>query len=332
MSKTTAAKQVVINGPGIVSIERNPIPLVKPNEVLVKTSYSLLSNGTERTIFSGSYSRNSHWEQWIRYPFTPGYASVGTIVDIGPGVDKAYMGTRVALRAPHSTHHVRPIDRCVPIPHDIPMEDAVWFALARIALLGVWSARLDSHAVALVVGGGPIAQLATRWLSVDGLKTIGLLAPAELAHRAARGGGASAILPGLSHDYTRSSILRALSYPPDAILDCTADPSVLGWALEVVSEYGKVILLGDPGAPEARTLNSDILLKGISVIGTHDRLTYGRWSEGQAAGHFFKLLSESRFSVAAIYTREADIDDAASLYSLLLTNRRDQIGLRIRYS
>ena len=84
--------RVVFPERGRVVLERFDVPDVGPTQVLLRTSYSLMSSGTERTVLHGRFDAGTHWEGYARYPFYPGYSSVGEIVALGDEVRKINEG------------------------------------------------------------------------------------------------------------------------------------------------------------------------------------------------------------------------------------------------
>ena len=69
---------ILFTEPGRVElsqVECDFLPL-GDHDVLVRTRYSLISAGTELAGLSGV-------EQWFKFPATPGYASVGEVVEVG---------------------------------------------------------------------------------------------------------------------------------------------------------------------------------------------------------------------------------------------------------
>src|ERR1022692_1371259 len=73
------------------------------DEGLVSTRYSLMSTGTENIVFNRLFAPDTmstgtenivfnrlfapdtHWDRWVKYPFYPGYTSVGVVAEAGSG-------------------------------------------------------------------------------------------------------------------------------------------------------------------------------------------------------------------------------------------------------
>jgi len=71
---------VVFPEPKTVRLEDRPVEASGEGELLVETSRTVLSTGTELTVLSGEYPGGSHWDEYGEYPFTPGYCNVGEVI------------------------------------------------------------------------------------------------------------------------------------------------------------------------------------------------------------------------------------------------------------
>ncbi|HEY9248181.1 MAG TPA: alcohol dehydrogenase catalytic domain-containing protein, partial [Rariglobus sp.] len=143
-----AAKQVVL--------ESFPLTDPAPGEVVVETISSLLSTGTETICYNRKFDPGTHWDNWVKYPFYPGYATVGTVLAAGEGVTSLKAGDRVAHRAGHRSHAVIKAEECYRVPAGVNAGDAVWFPLAKIAGHGVRAAGITLGDAVVVIGAGPI--------------------------------------------------------------------------------------------------------------------------------------------------------------------------------
>ena len=98
----------------------------------------------------------------MRYPFRPGHATVGRVVAVGEGVEGIAPGKRVATRSGHGSHIVIKAENAYPIPDEVAADDAIWFALAKIAGHGARAAQITLGQSVVVIGAGPIGQMAVR--------------------------------------------------------------------------------------------------------------------------------------------------------------------------
>jgi hypothetical protein len=67
----TQSQTVVFTAPNTVEVHSEPISSPGPNQVLMRTEYSLISTGTETIALGGEFEPGSHWEEdkWVLRPF-----------------------------------------------------------------------------------------------------------------------------------------------------------------------------------------------------------------------------------------------------------------------
>jgi len=314
-------EQAIFLRPGVVVLAKKPLRQLQAGEVLVQGRCSLVSNGTEKIAFQGQFSEVSHWAEWVRYPFSPGYAMIGTIVGVFDRHAHSLLGRRVAVRGHHASLQIQLLVHCILVPEELSDVSASWFALARIAFLGVTGARLRPSSSVLVVGGGPIGQMAVRWLQLLGVERISILAAYDSQLHHARIGGAVCMVKGNTRLIMPELLTNFVAIRPDTVFDCTGDASVLVWATAAVEDNGSVILIGDPARPEHRTLDANVMLKGLTVRGVHDRNVRVDWTPAHIAQLFFTNLRKGAITIPASMTHSYSSAEAARVYDELATKR-----------
>lgn len=294
-----------------------------PDEVLVEGLCSIISTGTENIVFNRQYAPGTHWDNWVRYPFYPGYSFVGRIGRMGTGVTELRIGQRVALRRGHATAHRARAQDCLPVPDGISDDEAVWFALGKIAYAGACAAGYRLGTRALIVGGGPIGQLSARWALAAGAGAVALVdpVPERLAH-ARRGGVHSTIARDLAGAETevRAAFGGRL---PDVVVDTTGAAPVFAACLNLCAPLGTLVLLGDTGTPHEQRLTSSLINNGLRVIGAHD-MHHG---DHAAVDAFWALASDKRLRLEGLITHRFTIADAAGAYELANTRRGETLGI-----
>ncbi|WP_020579171.1 zinc-dependent alcohol dehydrogenase [Actinopolymorpha alba] len=317
------AEAVVIPQPGRVELCEVGLPDLEPAQIRLRTRVSLISTGTESIVYKGRFAPGTHWDQWFSYPHRPGYSLVGEVSDVGHEVAGDFSaGDRVVALLGHASQHVVDASLCTRVPDDVSDEDAAWFALAKVGFVGVEASHARVGSSALVVGAGPVGQMAVRWLAASGAAEV------VVVHRSgglrldlARAGGATAVLqrdladglPGMA--------------PPDTILDCTGNPDVLTHALAAVADHGRVVMVGDVGDPSQQRLSSDLIVRGLTVVGAHGRhLLGGR--EHDVRRLFFRLVASGRFAgMNGLVTHKFTPHECTEAYALLDADRTGTMGV-----
>jgi threonine dehydrogenase-like Zn-dependent dehydrogenase len=182
-----------------------------------------MSTGTELIALHRVFEAGSDWDRWVRYPFYPGYACVGRIAAVGSEVPGFRLEQRVCGRLPHASLHTVDAAALAAVPDGIDAHDACWFALAKIASMGLRAATPSLSESVLVIGCGPIGQMLIRWLYATGITRILALDPIESRLRLAREGGATDLLPMRIEDGLTA--LRQRGALPQVVIDCTGNRS-----------------------------------------------------------------------------------------------------------
>jgi 2-desacetyl-2-hydroxyethyl bacteriochlorophyllide A dehydrogenase len=313
---------VVFPQPGKVELCEVALPELGPGQILVRTRVSLISTGTEGIVYNGSFASGTHWDRWFSYPHRPGYSLVGEVIDAGDDSTGFRTGDRVVALLGHASHHVVDATRCTRVPDEVSDEDAAWFAIAKVGFVGVEASHARLGSSALVVGAGPIGQMAVRWLAASGAADVAVVQRGgRLRLDLARAGGATTVL--------RQDLADGLPgiAAPDSIIDCTANPDVLPRALAAVADHGRVVVVGDVGDPSEQRLSSDLLVRGLTVVGAHGRHLLGE-REHDVRRLFFSLVASGRFAgMSGLVTHTFAPGDCAEAYALLDEDRSATMGV-----
>jgi 2-desacetyl-2-hydroxyethyl bacteriochlorophyllide A dehydrogenase len=298
-----------------------------PEQVLVKTQLSLMSTGTENIVYNRIFDPGTHWDKWVKYPFYPGYTSVGVVEAVGNAVTTLKPGDRVAFRTGHRSHAVVNASGCYPIPDEIPFEHAVWFALAKIAYIGALAADYHLGDSALIIGAGPIGQMSIRWACAAGVTPIITVDTATSRMPLAKAGGSTAVITAPITE-AREAILQAGNGKlPRVVIDSTGNSAVFAAALGLAANHGKVVVLGDTGRPTEQALTSDVVTRGITIVGAHDSHTTAEWTDAAIMHLFFSLAKSGRFSLAGLTSHIFSPDQCEEAYLTANRDRANTMGL-----
>jgi len=195
-------KQILQNlKTGKTELMEIPCPSVKPGHLLIKSSFSVISAGTERMLVEfgkanylskakqqpdkvkqvldklktdGILSTLNSVQAKLDQPLPLGYSNAGTVIEIGKGVDNFNIGDRVISNGPHSEVVCVPKNLCARIPEEVGDEEAAFTVLASIALQGVRLARPTLGENFVVTGLGLIGQLVVQILIAQGCQVLAI--------------------------------------------------------------------------------------------------------------------------------------------------------------
>lgn len=321
------AIRLVFTGKEEVTQETFEPTAPEPGQVAVRSLYSLMSTGTENICFNRLFAEDTSWHRWVRYPFYPGYAMIGEIVEVGPEVTDLKVGDRVALRRSHASWHLVPADHCIPVPDGIDLKDATWFALGKIAWLGARAANYALGDSLLLIGAGPIGQMALRWAVAADVDSIVVIDPWERRLKYARRGGATACI-ATTVEHGREAIMEAFGGKlPRVVMDATGNAEVLVHALGLAADRGRVMIMGDTGFPGLQRLTGDVVNRGVTITGAHDGHNDAQWNNATIAAHLFRQVLAGRFDLTDLITHTFSPDRYEDAYRLANTRREETLGI-----
>jgi 2-desacetyl-2-hydroxyethyl bacteriochlorophyllide A dehydrogenase len=282
-----------------------------PEEVTIEVAASLISTGTERSMYAGTGAR-------IQYPTAPGYSAAGTVVSAGRRAGFA-VGDRVAAAVGHASVATVRAAQAYPVPPGVPLEDAAFVQLGVIARHGVNLAEITSEDSVCVLGTGVIGALALRLAVAAGCGDVTAVARSRRGEAAALAGGARAFL-ALGEDADLEHV-RA-----DVVIDATGDPAALEHAVAAAGGGGRVVLLGSPRGVTKDVPVASIRAKHLTVIGAHiSTLSRGRPSPELAvrreACAFLDQLADGSVAVVDLVDLELDPRAAPAFYRALPNER-----------
>jgi predicted dehydrogenase/threonine dehydrogenase-like Zn-dependent dehydrogenase len=292
---------------GKAILEEVPAPSVESAAVLVRTAYSVLSAGTERTALHASEAasglaraadpsavgraidllrREGPGAVWERIRSTgegraiaPGYAASGIVQAAGAGVLDFPPGLAVACagagRASHAEWISVPRNLAVAVPEGVPLDEAAFTTLGSIALQGVRRSAIQIGECAVVLGLGLIGVLTAQILRAAGARVLGFDLDPERAARGRRLGIEAFDFAARDPRDETARVTRGLL--ADAVLVCaqSSAPEAANLAMRLCRRKGRVVIVGDVRLDLDRSLmyekELDLLISTSYGPGRYDR-------------------------------------------------------------
>jgi threonine dehydrogenase-like Zn-dependent dehydrogenase len=243
-------KQAMLYGVGDLRIEDFPLAadVLQPGQIYVETEVSALSTGTDL----GNYLGDSTYVPGAPpYPRRVGYSNAGIIRGVGEGVEKLKPGMRVFSTQPHLAAFVAPqTDLIVPIPPDVPSEEASLSYLTHLGLASLRQARYEPGENVAVVGLGVIGLCAIWLARAMGAKVVGISNSPVRSESAMQLGAHAAFLADDAELHEK--LKSVFGNTGTDIVMLTANPwKAYRLSMEIVRRSGRVSILGFPGRAEA---------------------------------------------------------------------------------
>jgi len=300
---------VVIPEPGRVELQQVTLRDLKPEDVVVETAYTSISAGTERMLLAGQMPH-----PMLQLPVVPGYETVGRVVEAGESVKDDLIGQWVYVGGAHCYETVNPAwggqsarlltdaQRVVPLGDGIDPRQGVMLALSATSLHGVDVLNPQAEDRVLVLGQGPVGQLASRLIQQRGA----WVASADRNPKRLAVSVGEAII-----NVEDDTLTDVITEPVNAIVEATGSMEALASSLPLLANGGTILLLG-----YYQTLNlpyMPLFLKEASV------LTSKEWAPGDLI-RCRDMIATGALQVDSLMTHNKPISDVAAAYDIALND------------
>ncbi len=262
-----------------------PPPVAQRGRVLVRTSASLISAGTERntvemgkrSLFGKARERPDLVKQVIQKAQREGvlntltavraklgsvtalgYSAAGTVIGVGEDVTEFRPGDRVACAGAGYASHAEvlsvPKNLCARLPENVDFESAAFSTLGAIGLQGLRLANPTLGESFVVIGLGLIGQLTVQLLKANGCRIFGVDPDQQKTKLAREFGADDACAPD---DAVPRRVLEwSRGRGADGVLITAATPSnePITMAGEISRLKGRVVAVGLVGLDVPRDI------------------------------------------------------------------------------
>lgn len=265
-------------GKSRVSKEDIDIDNLKPNEAIIKASYSMISAGTE-------LSRAFAIKKGFSYPVRPGYSTVGKVLAKGADLD-INVGDKVFVDCPHASlirwdeTYTTQGHSIYKIPQDIDDKQATAINLCLVAIQGVNLTKVNIGDTVAVIGLGNIGIITALMYQKLGARVIGL-DPVEQRCKLANSMG----LKYTSFDLNQVDTIKSFTNNKgaDIVVDVTGVAQAIITAINSAKQYGQVVLLGSPRQGyecDITPVLNKIHMNNLKVIGAFNNTAPVKQVEG----------------------------------------------------
>jgi predicted dehydrogenase/threonine dehydrogenase-like Zn-dependent dehydrogenase len=260
---------------GATILEEIPAPEVKRGTVLIKTTRSLVSLGTERMLVSfGKANLLQKARQQpekvkqvmdkiktdglkptlqsvfnkLGQPLPLGYCNVGTVIAVGDGVHEFKIGDRVASNGPHAEYVCIPKNLVAHIPANVSDEEAAFTVIGAIGLQGIRLCNPQLGETIVVVGLGLIGLITAELLVANGCKVIGIDLDSDKIERAKKK-GILGINPREGADVVKYVMQQTTGIGADGVIITASAKTdeIMEQAAHMSRKRGRIVLVGVVG-------------------------------------------------------------------------------------
>ncbi|MEC9303161.1 MAG: bi-domain-containing oxidoreductase [Bacteroidota bacterium] len=265
---------------GDTILEEVPTPNVKAGSILIKTTRTLVSLGTERMLVDfgkANFVQKAKQQpdkvkmvldkiktdglrptmeavfNKLGQPLPLGYCNVGEVVATGKGVTEFSVGDRVASNGNHAEFVCVPKNLVAKIPDDVTDEEATFAVIGAIGLQGIRLLKPTFGETIVVVGLGLIGLMTAELLLANGCNVIGFdfdAAKVEIANKK----GVMAVNPSDGSDQVKFVNSFTNGVGADGVIITASNKSneIISQSAKMCRKRGRIILVGVVGLDISR--------------------------------------------------------------------------------
>ena len=269
-------KQIAQYQDGRIEIQEVPRPVPPPGGVLIRTTHSVISIGTEKMKVEQARmnllqkararpdqvrkvletARNLGWKNALekvrnrlQSPTPLGYSAAGVVVEVDPANSRFRVGDRVACGGAECAFHAEfialPDLLVAPVPAAVPNWQAAYTTICSIALHAVRQTEPRLGDRVLVMGQGLVGLLITNLLRASGVRVMAVDVLRSRRSFSQALGAEQVVILG---EQNLSEEVRAWTegYGVDAAIICTASSSnaPIEQAAEASRDRGRLVIVG----------------------------------------------------------------------------------------
>lgn len=265
---------------GATEIADVPCPAAGRGQVVIRTSRTLVSAGTERMLVdfgkAGFIGKARQQPDKVRrviekvrtdgliptleavfntldQPLPLGYCNVGRVLETGSGVVGFSPGDRVASNGQHAQAVAVPVNLCARVPDAVSDDEAAFTVLGAIALQGIRLIQPTLGEAVVVTGLGLIGLTTVQLLRAHGCRVLGIdFDPARL--RLAESFGAETVDLSTGTDPVAAAMAFSRGRGADAVIitASTRSSEPVRQAALMSRKRGRIVLVGVTGLELSR--------------------------------------------------------------------------------
>jgi 2-desacetyl-2-hydroxyethyl bacteriochlorophyllide A dehydrogenase len=336
---------VYFDAPRRISVREEKLPGPGPDKVLVQTSVSGISAGTEMLFYRGEVPTDLSVDETIpslagnvEYPLKYGYAAVGRVIELGKDVSPDWKGRTVFALNPHESHFVISPKELTVLPDNLRPEAAVFLANMETAVNLLLDGQPAIGERVVVFGQGVVGLLTTALLAQFPVSRLVTLDSYALRRERSVALGADASLdpgaPELQNQLRKLLEVEEVYAGADIVFELSGNPRALDQAIAATGFGGRVVIGSWYGNKKAKLdlgghfhrSRISLIASQVSTIAPRWR---GRWTKMRRLLEALRMIEKVK--PASLITHRYPIDKAGQAYGLIDQNPQEAIQVLLTY-
>ncbi|WP_246465302.1 zinc-binding dehydrogenase [Atribacter laminatus] len=320
-------KEVKLFGIKDLRIVESPIPIIEPDEILVRVRACGICPTEIRKFTTPNYKP-------IPFPVNPGHEWTGDIVEVGSKVEDFKVGSRIVAEgeggyAEFAKITASNLKYTQQLPDNVSYEEGTFVEPLADCLHAVRErAKVIAGDKVVVVGAGPMGLSIIAVAARSGGNVMAI-EPVKIRRNFAHEFGAEVVIDPNSDSIENSVLAWTNGRRADVCLATVGIPHVIESCIKLVGERGRVVLFGGGGA--GQTINIDpnwIHYKEISVIGS-EWIGVGGKEEKDLYRIATEWISEGKISVNQLISHRFPMNEIHNAYKLIMSGQAMKVILQM---
>lgn len=334
----------------IVFTKKNTAELICKNikdvpgddEIMVKTIYTAISNGTERANLTGDLNVHGNSAPDPSKPLFPrclGYSGAGEAVAVGKNVKKVKCGDMVATSwGVHANYQMFKEENVEIVPEGVELREAALTHIATFPLAAIRKMRCEIGENTLVMGIGILGLIAIKFLKASGMASVIAADLDEKRRSESLKMGADYALDPSEKGFSEM-VKKLTDGGANAAVEVTGVGAGLDECLDCMAKFGRIALLG---CTRDKNFTIDYYKKvhcpGITLIGAHTMARPqseshpGWWTTSDDKKAILKLLLKKRITFGDLINEVREPGEAGAVYKRLAFDKAFPTGVLFKWT
>ena len=336
--------------PEVIEYSDIPRPRPKANEVLAEIAYAGFC-ATDIELLTGEMI---HIKNGLTtYPIIPGHEWSGTVVEVGENVRGLKAGDRITsdvslgcgecdeCRRGHynlcpnrevigsyrnrqgvfAQYVAVPQRHVYKIPDGLSMEEAALAEPAATAAYAVTKAKIPAGAQVLVIGDGPIGQLAAQLANLEGASRVIMAGSWDEKLAIARSCGIAETINYHKEDVAARA--RELTDGgPEIIIETSGSNSALNSAVQALKPTGRIVAVSWYNGPAVEVAMNTLIVKDAELIGS--------LASPNSFGPVLRYMAEGKLKVKPLITHVRPLEELPDVVRMIRAKKEMRIKILLK--
>lgn len=339
------AHQLWFTAPQQVEVREQALAGPGAGEILVQAITSGISAGTELLVYRGQLPQDialdssiAGMQQQAQFPLQYGYATVGKVINLGPGVNEHWRDRLVFAFQPHASHFVTTPAAVIALPEGIAPEAAIFLANMETAVNLVQDGSPGIGERVVVIGQGVVGILLSSVLNQYPLAKLCIVDGNASRRRFAQRAGAQHVCDANSAQELaelKQQLGVGGSQGADLIYEVSGVPEALNTAIDLSGYMSRIVIGSWYGNKTSHVTlggaaHRNRLQITTSQVSTLAPALCGRWDKQRRFELAWELIR--KLQPQCWITHRVPLAGATVLYQQLHSGQADILQAVIQYA